>query len=118
MSKSAFQEMKRQNEGAALERGISDCLRLDRTQLKRELIALKKTCGLQGSALKSCRLNPNHSLPPTITLPSPAWKRRDTTPYFDSGAGGLLQFTMAIDKTQFAGCLWNEPHIKIESLTQ
>lgn len=23
-----------------------------------------------------------------------------------------------IDKTQFAGCLWNEPHISIESLTQ
>jgi hypothetical protein len=23
-----------------------------------------------------------------------------------------------IDMTQFAGCLWNEPHIKIESLTQ
>src|SRR5262245_6409677 len=23
-----------------------------------------------------------------------------------------------IDKTQFAGCLWNEPHIDIESLTQ
>jgi hypothetical protein len=23
-----------------------------------------------------------------------------------------------IDKAQFAGCLWNEPHIKIESLTQ
>jgi lipopolysaccharide transport system ATP-binding protein len=22
-----------------------------------------------------------------------------------------------IDKTQFAGCLWNEPHIRIESLT-